>query len=120
MRKNRKLSESEIENVMWHFCVDVDAKKTSKLMRKNRKTIDDHFNHFRKVIREHQIEKHLIEGNLIPSSKIKRFLSFHKGLIEKFRRISTQSELHLKESEWRFDKDEELLLSELKEMLKKP
>lgn len=55
MFKNRKLSEYKIKKILWHFCVDVDATKTSQLLSINRNTINNYYNSFREAIYLYQL-----------------------------------------------------------------
>jgi transposase len=53
--KYSKCSDYFIKKVVRHFCLDVDATKTSVLLGLNRKTINRYFNLFRRKIFEHQL-----------------------------------------------------------------
>ena len=50
MIKYSKLSNYKIKQIMTHFCIDVDATKTSQLLGLNRHTINRYFLLFRKAI----------------------------------------------------------------------
>jgi hypothetical protein len=54
MIKYSKLSNYTIKQIIKHFCIDIDATKTSKLLDLNRHTINKHFLLFRKAIYLHQ------------------------------------------------------------------
>ena len=45
-----KLSVYELKKIIKHFCIDIDATKTSELLGYNRKTINHYFSLFRKII----------------------------------------------------------------------
>jgi transposase-like protein len=119
MRKQSGLNRYKMKKILWHFCVDIDATKTSKLLRIDRKIINDHFTRFREGIFKHQMYLSSIAPETIPTNKIKGFPSFTKRRLAKFHGVKINLELHLKESEWRFRKTEEQLLSELLKILKK-
>ena len=45
-----KLSVYELKKIIKHFCIDIDATKTSELLGYNRKTINRYYSLFRKII----------------------------------------------------------------------
>ena len=45
-----KISEHELRKIIKHFCIDIDATKTSELLGYNRKTINRYFGIFREII----------------------------------------------------------------------
>ena len=50
-----KLSTQKISKIIQHFCIDVDATKTSQLLGLNPNTIDRYFGIFREIIYEHRM-----------------------------------------------------------------
>ena len=52
-----KISEHELRKIIKHFCIDIDATKTSELLGYNRKTINRYFGIFREIIYLDRIEK---------------------------------------------------------------
>jgi transposase len=59
----RKLSLHKIKKIAHHFCIDVDASRTAKLIKVNRKTVNYYFITFRLAIYWYQInEKNKIVG----------------------------------------------------------
>ena len=57
MHKRAKLSKYQIEKILWHFCVDVDATKTALLTGLNRNTINHWYAHFRLAIFWYQVHE---------------------------------------------------------------
>ena len=55
MLKYSKLSTYQIKKIMRHFCVDIDATKTSDLVNINRNTINRFYLLFREAIYDHQM-----------------------------------------------------------------
>ena len=55
MLKNSKLSRYTVGKIIECFCVDIDASKTSLLLKLNRKTVNRYFMAFRQVIHSHQL-----------------------------------------------------------------
>lgn len=53
--KYSKLSKYQLKKIMYHFCVDVDATRTGKLLGFNRNTTTSYFKMFREAIYLHQI-----------------------------------------------------------------
>ena len=43
-----------IKKMAWHFCLDIDATRTSILLGLNRKTVNRYYLHFRELIYQHQ------------------------------------------------------------------
>ncbi|MBL7684503.1 MAG: hypothetical protein JNK65_00505 [Deltaproteobacteria bacterium] len=111
MFKFSKLSSFKIKKIIWHFCLDIDATRTSKLLGFNRKTINYHFHIFRKAIFD--LEK------ICPLHSSQSLHIFTKRRLLKFNGVKINHELHMRESEWRFKKSAEELFEELSEILKK-
>lgn len=60
---NRRISIHKLKRIIEHFCVDVDATKTAKLIKLNRKTVNRYFIIFRLAIYRHQVnEKKKVVG----------------------------------------------------------
>lgn len=55
--KSAKLSDYKIKKIIYHFCVDIDATKTSLVVNINRNTINRLYGIFRTVIWYHQREE---------------------------------------------------------------
>ena len=55
MLKQNKISQYTIKKIIKHFCVDINATKTSILLWLNRKTINRYFNIFREIIFDYQM-----------------------------------------------------------------
>ncbi len=55
MHPYSKISTYEIRKIIECFCVDIDATKTAKVRKLNRKTVNRYFGIFRKAIFEHQV-----------------------------------------------------------------
>ena len=55
--KSSKISDYKIKKIIYHFCVDIDATKTSLVVRTNRNTINRFFGIFRTVVWYHQLKK---------------------------------------------------------------
>lgn len=55
--KSAKLSDFKIKKIIWCFCVDIAADKTSLIVSFNRNTVNRYFNLFRTLIWYHQTEK---------------------------------------------------------------
>jgi transposase len=62
--------------------------------------------------------KHFSDGKGIHINGIESFWSFIKRRLAKFNGVKPYFELHLKECEWRWKKDEDELLLELVDLLK--
>ncbi len=62
--KASKLSDFVIKKIIWCFCVDIDATRTSLIVRVNRNTVNRFFRLFRTVIWYHQLKefKRVIQG----------------------------------------------------------
>jgi transposase len=54
MLKHCKISRYRLLKIVECFCIDIDATKTSQLLKLNRKTVNRYFNIFRKLIADHQ------------------------------------------------------------------
>lgn len=54
-KSNKPISHFKIKNVVKHFCLDLTATQTSKLLGINRNTINRYYNIFRNLIYDHQI-----------------------------------------------------------------
>ena len=54
MLKDAKISTYRIEKIIKHFCLDINASKTAKLLGINRNTINHWYNVFRRVIYAYQ------------------------------------------------------------------
>lgn len=54
MLKHSKISGYKVKKIVEHFVLDVDATKTSQLLKLNRKTINRYFNIFRQAIFDYQ------------------------------------------------------------------
>jgi len=54
MLKHCKISRYRLLKIVECFCIDIDATKTSQLLKLNRKTVNRYFNIFRNLIAEHQ------------------------------------------------------------------
>jgi transposase len=52
--KSAKISDYKIKKVVWCFCIDIDATKSSLIVNLNRNTINRYFNLFRTLIYTHQ------------------------------------------------------------------
>lgn len=52
---SKKISDYRLKKIMRHFCVDVDATKTAKLLDLNRKTVNRWFTLFRLAIYWHRV-----------------------------------------------------------------
>ena len=52
--KNAKLSTFKVKKIIEHFCLDVNASKTAKLLGMNRNTINYWYHRFRAAIYAHQ------------------------------------------------------------------
>lgn len=50
-----KISAYELKKIIKHFCVDIDATKTSELLGYNRKTINRYYLLFRQIIYVHRL-----------------------------------------------------------------
>ena len=55
--KSSKFSDYKIKKIIYHFCVDIDATKTSLVVRVNRNTVNRFYSLFRTVIWYHQIQE---------------------------------------------------------------
>jgi len=55
MIKYSKLSNYQLKKIIHHFCIDIDATKTSQLIDFNRNTINSYFTLFRQSIYHNQI-----------------------------------------------------------------
>lgn len=55
MLKHSKISSYWVKKVVEHFVLDIDATKTSHLLKLNRKTINRYFNIFRQAIFDYQL-----------------------------------------------------------------
>lgn len=51
-----KLSTQKIKKIIKHFCIDVDASKTSELLELNPNTIDRYFSIFREIIYKNRMD----------------------------------------------------------------
>jgi len=62
--KSSKLSDFVIKKIIWCFCIDIDATRTSLIVRVNRNTVNRFFKLFRTVIWYHQLKefKRVIQG----------------------------------------------------------
>jgi len=56
-RSNKSISKYELKKIIKHFCLDLTATQTSKLLGINRNTINKYFNIFRRSIYKHQLEQ---------------------------------------------------------------
>lgn len=52
-----RLSDYKTKKLIWHFCCDIDATKTSLVVRVNRNTVNRFYGFFRKLIHVHQMEE---------------------------------------------------------------
>lgn len=52
--KSAKLSDFKIKKLVWYFCIDIDATKTSLIVGINRNTVNRYFILFRSLIYDHQ------------------------------------------------------------------
>lgn len=52
-----RLSDYKTKKLIWHFCCDIDATKTSLVARVNRNTVNRFYGFFRKLIYAHQMEE---------------------------------------------------------------
>jgi len=55
--KSSKLSDFRIKKLVWCFCVDIEASKTSLIIRLNRNTVNRFYHLFRTVIYYHQLRE---------------------------------------------------------------
>ena len=53
MFDNSKLSRYRVAKIVECFCLDIDASKTAKLLRLNRKTVNRYFGTFRRLIQQY-------------------------------------------------------------------
>ena len=56
---NKPLSEYKVKKIIFHFCEDISATKTAKLLGINRNTINRYFNIFREAICEQGLSKNI-------------------------------------------------------------
>lgn len=57
MRDKRKISKHNIEKIIKHFCIDINATQTSLLIGINRNTINKYYNQFRLAIYQNQLNE---------------------------------------------------------------
>lgn len=57
MYKQSKLSKYKLKKIIECFCLDIDATRTSKLLKFNRKTINRYYQIFRESISQNQIDE---------------------------------------------------------------
>lgn len=55
--KSAKISDFKIKKLVWYFCIDIDASRTSLIVRLNRNTVNRYFNLFRSLIYTHQLKE---------------------------------------------------------------
>lgn len=56
-KSRRPISKYNIKKIIKHFCLDLTATQTSKLLSLNRKTVNKYYNKFRSLIYQHQLDQ---------------------------------------------------------------
>ena len=51
-----KISTQKIKKIIKHFCIDIDATKTSELLSTNPNTVDRYFKIFRGIIYQNRMD----------------------------------------------------------------